>query len=115
MVQLSSRRGDGGGNTDSASAGPFDAGDGDGGRRLPDRPAPRPRLVVAAVRQPATSLFFVAQAVGCFRSEGIDLDERTFEIGRDALALLRDGTADAAIAFETPVLRAAYTDRACER
>lgn len=70
----------------------------------------RPRLVVAAVRQPATSLFFVAQSVGCFAAEGIDVEERTFELGRDALTLLREGGADAAIAFETPLLRAAFSD-----
>lgn len=75
-----------------------------------DRPAPRPGLVVAAVRQPATSLFFVAQSVGCFAAEGITVEERTFELGRDALELLRAGKADAAIAYETPVLRAAFSD-----
>lgn len=75
-----------------------------------DRAAPRPRLVVAAVRQPATSLFFVAQSVGCFAAEDIDVEERTFDLGRDALALLRSGKADAAIAYETPVLRAAFSD-----
>jgi ABC-type nitrate/sulfonate/bicarbonate transport system substrate-binding protein len=74
------------------------------------RPQGGRRLVVATVRQPATSLFFVAQAEGCFRTEGLDLDERTFELGRDALALLRSSTADVAIAFETPLLRAAYAD-----
>ena len=74
------------------------------------RPAARPRLVVAAVRQPATSLFFVAVSAGCFADEGIDVEERTFELGRDALDLLRTGKADAAIAFETPVLRAAFSD-----
>lgn len=73
-------------------------------------PAQRPRLVVAAVRQPATSLFFVARSAGCFEAEGIDVEERTFELGRDALELLRAGQADAAIAYATPVLRAAFSD-----
>lgn len=70
----------------------------------------RPRLVVAALRQPATSLLFVAQGAGCFGRERLAIDERTFELGRDALALLRDGGADVAIAYETPLLRAALAD-----
>ncbi len=73
-------------------------------------PEPRPRLTVAAVRQPATSLFFLAQSLGCFAAEGIDVEERTFELGRDALASLQAGRAEAAIVYETPLLRAAFTD-----
>jgi NitT/TauT family transport system substrate-binding protein len=68
------------------------------------------RLVVAAVRQPATSLFYVARESGCFDEEGLQVEERTFELGRDALVLVRDGRADVAIAFETPTLRAAFED-----
>jgi NitT/TauT family transport system substrate-binding protein len=74
------------------------------------RPDARVRLVVATVRQPATSLFFAAQATGCFADQGLKVEERTFELGRDALELLRDGLADAAISYETPLLRAAFTD-----
>jgi NitT/TauT family transport system substrate-binding protein len=75
------------------------------------RPDARARLVVATVRQPATSLFFAAQAAGCFADQGLQVEERTFELGRDALDLLRDGVADAAISYETPLLRAAFTDQ----
>src|SRR5512133_41430 len=75
------------------------------------RPGARARLVVATVRQPATSLFFAAQATGCFAEQGIQVEERTFELGRDALDLLRTGPADAAISYETPLLRAAFTDQ----
>jgi NitT/TauT family transport system substrate-binding protein len=71
---------------------------------------PRERLVVASVRQPATSLFFVAREAGCLEAEGLEVDERPFELGRDALVLLREGTADVAIAYETPLLRAAFAD-----
>lgn len=74
------------------------------------RPAPRTHLVVASVRQPATSLLFVAQGTGCLRTEGLSVDELPSELGRDALALLRDGKADVAVAFETPLLRAALED-----
>lgn len=69
------------------------------------RRGPEHHLVVAAVRQPATSLLFVAQAAGCFADERLALEERTFELGRDALVPLQDGTADVAIAYATPVLR----------
>lgn len=68
------------------------------------------RLLVASVRQPATSLFFVAQGAGLFRREGLSVDEWSFELGRDALQLLRDGGADVAVAYETPLLRAALAD-----
>jgi NitT/TauT family transport system substrate-binding protein len=71
---------------------------------------PPDRLLVASVRQPATSLFFLAKSAGCFAGERLTVDEWSFELGRDALALLRDDGADAAIAFETPLLRAAVAD-----
>jgi NitT/TauT family transport system substrate-binding protein len=51
------------------------------------RPAPPLRLVVAAVRQPATSLFFVAQASGCLAAERLEVEEHDFDLGRDALGL----------------------------
>lgn len=70
----------------------------------------RERLVVAAVRQPATALYFVARESGCLERERLDVEEHTFELGRDALALMRGNGADVAIAFETPTLRAAFTD-----
>jgi NitT/TauT family transport system substrate-binding protein len=73
------------------------------------RPPPS-RIAVATVRQPATSLFFVALQAGCFEREGLAVDERPFELGRDALALLRDGAADLAVAYETPFLVAARED-----
>ncbi len=73
------------------------------------RTPPR-RIAVATVRQPATSLFFVALQAGCFAREGLAVDERPFELGRDALALLRDGAVDLAIAYETPFLVAARED-----
>jgi NitT/TauT family transport system substrate-binding protein len=63
------------------------------------------RLTIAVVRQPATSLVFIAGATGCFRDERLDVAERNHELGRDALVDLLDGRADVAIAYETPVLR----------
>lgn len=73
-------------------------------------PAGRERLVVADVRQPATALFFLARESGCLDEQGLEIEERTFELGRDALAFMREDRADVAIAFETPTLRAALAD-----
>lgn len=66
--------------------------------------------MVATVRQPATALFFVAQASGCLAREGVEVEERPFELGRDALALLRRGDADVAVAYHSPLVRAAFSD-----
>jgi NitT/TauT family transport system substrate-binding protein len=74
-------------------------------------PATRERLVIADVRQPATSLVLLALADGCAAREGLAVEEHTFDVGRDALALLREGRADVAVAYETPLLRAAAEDR----
>lgn len=70
----------------------------------------RERLRIAAVRQPATALHFIAHDAGCFERERLDLDEQTFELGRDALALMRSNGADVAVAYETPTLSAALVD-----
>jgi NitT/TauT family transport system substrate-binding protein len=73
-------------------------------------PPPQERLVVADVRQAATSLVFLALADGCVARERLAVEEHTFDLGRDALALLREGRADVAVAYETPLLRAAFED-----
>lgn len=70
------------------------------------RPAPR-RVAIATVRQPATSLLFVAQAGGCFARENLEVEEHRFELGRDAVGLLGEGGAELAITYETPFLAAA--------
>lgn len=71
---------------------------------------PEERLVVADVRQPATSLALLALADGCAAGQRLAIEERTFDLGRDALALLRAGRADVAVVYETPLLRAAFED-----
>lgn len=67
-------------------------------------------LSVADVRQPATSLYFLARQSGCLAAEGLAVEERTFELGRDALAEVSQGRAQVAIVYETPLLRAAFHD-----
>lgn len=74
------------------------------------RETPVGRLRVAVLRQPATSLYFVARAGGCFERERLELEERTFDLGRDAVALLRADGADVAVAYETVVVRAFDAD-----
>lgn len=74
------------------------------------RDAPQERLAIAALRQPATALYLVARDAGCFDEVGLAVTERTFELGRDALASMLEGAADVAIAYETPTVRAAAWD-----
>jgi NitT/TauT family transport system substrate-binding protein len=68
---------------------------------------PAGALRIASVEQPATSLVFLARSAGCVDRERLRLDERTFELGRDAIEELRAGRADAAVAYEFVVARAA--------
>ncbi|HYG67588.1 MAG TPA: ABC transporter substrate-binding protein, partial [Anaeromyxobacteraceae bacterium] len=68
------------------------------------------RLVVASVRQPATGLLAFAGSSGCIGEQRLELQEQEFALGRDALVLLRDRRADVAVAYEIPVLRAAFED-----
>jgi ABC-type nitrate/sulfonate/bicarbonate transport system substrate-binding protein len=65
------------------------------------------RLTVGTLAQPATGLAFVAEDLGCVGRERLRLEERRFELGRDALVALARGEVDAAVAYDTPVLRSA--------
>ncbi len=68
---------------------------------------PRERVAVGVPRLPAAGLFYIAQQNGYFAARGVDVEERRFTVGRDALAALMRGEVDAAIAYETPVVQAA--------
>jgi len=74
------------------------------------RPEASRPLVVASVRQPATALLFLAGPAGCFTAERLAIEERPHDLGRDALGSLREGSADVAVAYETPLARAALAD-----
>ena len=68
----------------------------------------RLHLRVAALRQPATSLVYVAEAAGCVERERLTLEVKDFDLGRDAVATLgRDS--DVAVGYETVVVRTAAT------
>ncbi len=66
--------------------------------------APPERLLVGLPELTQPALAWVAQAEGRFAAHGLAVEVRRFSIGRDALAALRRGEVDVAIAFDTPVL-----------
>ncbi len=70
----------------------------------------RERLVLGTLHQPALGLVYLAQAKGYFAAHGLEVEERRFTAGRDALAALAAGRIDAATAFETPVVMRAGRD-----
>ena len=67
------------------------------------RAAPE-RLVVAFEPQPALGLLFLARDGGCAAHAGLEIEARPTASGREALGLLLSGEADAAVAYETPVV-----------
>ncbi|HEX9049746.1 MAG TPA: ABC transporter substrate-binding protein [Anaeromyxobacter sp.] len=73
-------------------------------------PQRREKLVLGTVHLPALGLVYVAQARGYFAAHGLDVEQRRFAAGRDAVAALGAGRIDAATAFETPVVLRAARD-----
>src|SRR5512138_2105637 len=73
-------------------------------------PQRREKLVLGTVHLPALGLVYLAQAKGYFAAHGLEVEERRFNSGRDALAALAAGRIDAATAFETPVVLRAGRD-----
>jgi NitT/TauT family transport system substrate-binding protein len=73
-------------------------------------PEPRERLVLGIVHLPAFGLVYVAEAKGYFAARGLEVEQRPFTSGRDAVAALGAGRIDAATAFETPVVLRAGRD-----
>jgi ABC-type nitrate/sulfonate/bicarbonate transport system substrate-binding protein len=68
------------------------------------------RLVLGTVPLPAVGLVFIAASKGYFAAHGLDVEQRRFTSGRDALAALERGEVDAAVAYETPVILGAVQD-----
>lgn len=64
----------------------------------------RERFTLGVVPLPALGLVFVAAKAGYFEAHGLEVEQRRFPAGRDAVAALGRGEVDAAIAFETPVI-----------
>jgi NitT/TauT family transport system substrate-binding protein len=67
------------------------------------RPAAE-RLVVGVPTLPQATLVWVAHSQGHFSAQGVTVEMRRFTSGRDALAALRRGDVDLAIAYDTPVV-----------
>ncbi len=68
------------------------------------------RLVIGTVRLPSIGLVFIAEAEGFFAVEGVEIVQRRFASGKDALVALDAGEVDGAVALETPVALRASRD-----
>lgn len=69
-------------------------------------PAPNPpeTLVLADIRQPVQGLVYVADRLGYFREENLQVSYKPFVTGRAAMTALHAGEVDVAHAFEMPVV-----------
>lgn len=65
------------------------------------------RITLGLPHQPALGLVFIAEANGYFAARGVQVEQRIFPTGRDALLALLRGEVDLAVAYDTPVLQAA--------
>jgi NitT/TauT family transport system substrate-binding protein len=65
------------------------------------------RLTVGVPRLTSMGLFFAAAHEGTFRAHGVEVEERAFTLGRDALRALLRGEVDVALVYATPVVLAA--------
>src|SRR5512145_2771385 len=70
----------------------------------------RERLTLGVPHLPAFGLVFIADARGYFAANGLEVEQRRFATGRDALAALAAGDVDAATAYVTPVATRASRD-----
>jgi NitT/TauT family transport system substrate-binding protein len=73
-------------------------------------PERRDRLVLGAVHLPSVGLVYIAQSKGYFAAHGLEVEQRRFTSGRDAIAALGAGRIDAATSFSTPVVLRAGRD-----
>ena len=68
----------------------------------------RESLVIAEASQPVFAILYVANALGYFEDEFLDVSFKSFTSGRDALASAIKGEADIATTYETPVVLNVY-------
>lgn len=78
---------------------------------LRNRKAPE-RITIAVARQPVFALIFIAQALGYFRNENLDVTLKMFDLGRDALDDMIAGKSDMATVYETPLVRRVHEGKA---
>jgi ABC-type nitrate/sulfonate/bicarbonate transport system substrate-binding protein len=62
------------------------------------------RVAIAVAPLPSLGLVFIADASGYFAARGLEVEQRVFETGREALVALAAGEVDAATAYTTPVV-----------
>lgn len=66
--------------------------------------APRERIVLGTAHLPAMGLVYVAHVKGYFAARGLEVEQRSFTSGRDAVAALAEGRVDVATSLETPIV-----------
>jgi NitT/TauT family transport system substrate-binding protein len=64
------------------------------------------KLTVAVTRAPDSTLVYIANNLGYFRDEGLDVTLQLHEFGKVALDSMLDGKADLATVAETPIMLA---------
>ena len=64
------------------------------------------KLSIAVTRAPDSALVYIAQALGYFRGEGLEVTLQPEEFGRVALETMLQGKADLATVAETPIMLA---------
>ena len=67
-------------------------------------PGPAEKISIAGLSLPGAGLFFVAKERGLFGAQGLDVDLQLHPTGKLALDALGRGTADFAIAGDTPLV-----------
>lgn len=69
---------------------------------------PVAKLTVASVDTPGFALFYIAQNKGYFKEENLEVTNKPFPRGIDALSDMLKGYSDLAFAYEAPVVRKIY-------
>ena len=72
------------------------------------RAGQRESLVIAEASQPVFAILYVANALGYFEDELLDVTFQSFTSGRDALESAIKGEADIATTYETPIVINVY-------
>lgn len=69
------------------------------------RSTTRDTVMIADAQQPVFALIYIADALGYFEDEGLEVSYRKFDLGKDALSDVLQGHADLATVFQTPTVR----------
>ncbi len=69
---------------------------------------PSQKIIIADAQQPVFALVYVADKMGFFKDEGLDVSYTKFIFGKDALLDVIKGNADLATVYESPTVRKVY-------